>query len=112
MRKIERELVQALIDRRVWRKDNTSVEVYDLASGDGHCCTVRLYGHPIAKYYDDGTLWVSNAGYRTTTTKSRLNAVLKFFRHSYGVYQSQFNWFLVDDEGEHEFDHNGWHCVA
>lgn len=112
MRKIERDLIQAIIERTNWRSSNTSVEVCDLANGQ-QTCIVKLHGNVIARYDDDGTLHVRNAGYRTSTTKSRLNAILRSLgRHSYGVCQRQFNWFLIDSDGEHDFNENRWFCVA
>lgn len=112
MRKIERALIQAIIERTNWKSGNTSVEVCDLANGS-QTCIVKLHGNVIARYDDDGTLHVRNAGWKTATTKSRLNAILTCLgRHTYGVYQKQFNWYLIDADGEHDFNDSHWLCVA
>ena len=56
---------------------------------------VYLHGHHIASYTDDGQLYINHQGWRTRTTKSRLNALIQFvLGGTSGIYQHQFNWFL------------------
>jgi cytochrome c biogenesis protein ResB len=107
MRKIEREMIQAIIERREWHKDNTAVRKTDQGM------TVLLHGHPIAQYDNDGTMRVNHCGYTTVTTKSRLNAFLRTLgRAGYGVSQRAYAWFLTDANGERPFYHSGWQTVA
>lgn len=72
MRKIEANMVNAINNGRTWHSSNTSVDVTD------HGITVRLHGHKIAQIdHEAGICWVTDAGWQTTTTKSRLNAILR-----------------------------------
>ena len=91
MRKIEREMIQAIIDQRDFSKANTMVR-QGLNRSD-----VYLHGHHIASYYHDGSssLMIANAGYKTNTTKSRLNVLIQFVHGGLsGLYQKNFEWFL------------------
>lgn len=111
MRKIEREMVQAIIERRNWRKANTEVRVLEQNGGKG--ALVLLHGNPIAQYDCDGKMAVRHAGWRTSTTKSRLNAFLRHLgRAGYGVHQCAYSWFLTDQEGERPLNNDGWYVVA
>ena len=93
MRKIEREMIQAIIDRRDWRKANTEVEIYP-----SHA-EITLHGNEIGRYYfhpseDDPSLEISHAHWKTNTTKSRLNALISFVAGGLsGIYQKNFNWY-------------------
>ena len=100
MRKIEREMIQAIIDQRNWSKANTRVE-YDK---DSDLSQVFLHGHNIAEYgHADMGLNVNNCGYETNTTKSRLNALINFvfggIASNYSIFQKDFNWYVID-QGE------------
>ena len=91
MRKIEREMIQAIIDQRDFKKANTEV-VQGLNRSD-----VYLHGHHIASYYHDGScsLMIANAGYKTRTTKSRLNVLIQFVHGGLsGLFQKNYDWFL------------------
>ena len=125
MRKIEREMIQAIIDRRSYNKANTSVSLYKSATQMG-CgldtdsaseMRVHLHGNHIASYTEDGRLYINNQGWKTVTTKSRLNALIKHVLGDMsGIYQKNFNWFMkqVDNAtGMHdEYEINdGWYLV-
>ena len=91
MRKIEREMIQAIIDQRDFSKANTMVR-QGLNRSD-----VYLHGHHIASYYHDGSssLMIANAGYKTNTTKSRLNVLIQFVHGGLsGLFQKNYQWFL------------------
>lgn len=66
MRQIEKDVVGAFVRGEEARKDNTE-------SKGG---TLYLHGNAIAKHFD-GAILLSNAGWETRTTQSRLNAVLQ-----------------------------------
>jgi len=91
MRKIEREMIQAIIDGRNWKKANTEVEAHPSGNNE---MRVFLHGNNIASY-KDGTLYINHCGWKTNTTKSRLNALVK---HVLGdmscIYQHNFDWFV------------------
>ena len=107
MRKIEREMIQAIIDRRSYNKANTSVSLYKSATQMG-CgldtdsaseMRVHLHGNHIASYTDKGQLYINHQGWRTRTTKSRLNALIKFVLGDLvGINQTDFEWYLNSTE--------------
>ena len=99
MRKIESEMIAAVKGDINWSKDNTSVIIEDGIS------KVYLHGNLIAEI-DDVSLKLYDGGYQSTTTKSRLNALLSEFGYTCGtqreyVFQKQFEWFIqMFDLGE------------
>jgi hypothetical protein len=99
MRKIEEQMLQAIRDRRNWKSGNTRVVSTHFAHGDEviNRITVILHGSPIAIITPD-QVDASDCGYQTTTTKSRLNAVLREFCGA-AIYQSSHKWYATA-EGE------------
>ena len=114
MRKIEREMLQAIVDERShWSKDNTRVET-EKFNGKVYRQTVYLHGHRIAVYYPTGTiLHINNCGYETNTTKSRLNILLDFVCGGVKnyIFQHNWNWYLVKDGEKSEFPSGEWIAV-
>ena len=113
MRKIERQMLQAIVDERShWSKDNTRVEYNgDCTDCDEPFFNVYLHGHKIAVYYPKSiTLKVNNCGYETNTTKSRLNALIDFVFGGVGngIFQHNWNWYLVRDGQQSDFPSNQW----
>jgi hypothetical protein len=111
MRKIERQMLQAIVDDRPhWSKDNTRVETEK--SGDKvYRHTIYLHGHRIAVFYPSTmNLHINNCGYKTNTTKSRLNCIIDFVFGGVGngIFQSNWNWYLVRDGKQSEFPSNEW----
>ena len=107
MRKIERQMLQAIVDERShWSKDNTRVESTDGIS------SVYLHGHKIAEYEHrkDGILYVNNCGYETNTTKSRLNVLIDFVLGGIGngIFQKNWNWYLMKDHQVTDFPSGEW----
>ena len=114
MRKIEREMIQAIIDRRCFSKANTRVVLHagDPSKGeDRKDMRVYLHGNEIAKYYynkDNTPLYINHCGWKTNTTKSRLNALIQHLEGGLsGIYQKNFEWIVkrVDngDGSVHEY---------
>jgi len=111
MRKIEREMIQAIIDRRNFSKANTRVVLHagDPSKGeDRKDMRVYLHGNWIAEYTQDGHLYINHCGWKTVTTKSRLNALISFVQGGLsGIYQKNFEWIVkrVDngDGSVHEY---------
>jgi len=105
MRKIEREMIQAIIDNKDFSKANTRVEF----DGDIRCY-VYLHGHKIAQYNRGGSLLLNNCGYETNTTKSRLNALIDFVCGGVGngIFQKNFNWFIMRNGETFDFPCNDW----
>lgn len=78
MRKIEHQLLAAIAQQKTFKKSNT---VYAFQAARDPAFTlvgeVRLYGNHIASYMRQPPLLsISNCGWNTATTNSRLNALL------------------------------------
>ncbi len=121
MRKIEREMIQAIVDDRThWSKDNTRVVRHDgnmdsTYPDHGHkTYRVYLHGHWIAEYTpSDSSLKVNNCGYATNTTKSRLNALIDFVADptKNGIFQKNWEWYIKINGDTHSFPDNTWVSV-
>ena len=111
MRKIERQMLQAIVDdRSYWGKDNTRVEWDD----SNKCYDVYLHGHCIAMYTPSTwTLKVNNCGYATNTTKSRLNALINWVADPTcnGIFQKNWEWYIKINGDIHSFPDNTWVAV-
>ena len=100
MRQIEQNLINAIRERKkAWSQDNTTIsynentETYD----------VFLHGNKIASIdYDNREVRLSSCGWRTSTTKSRLNAILTALRADGGIRQTQRRWQICSN-GDHNF---------
>jgi hypothetical protein len=92
MRVIERKMVEAVRSRKNMRGKNTEV-----MHGE-NTTTVFLHKHPIAVFiWSDNTVAVSNCGWQTVTTKSRLNALLRVFTNN-GIHQHRYVWYMDDKQ--------------
>ena len=87
MRKIEELMIQAIRLGKNFERDNTKVVHLE----DGQC-NVLLHGNHIAAITEQ-RLILSHAGWRTPTTKSRLNAILNGLGVDDRIYQSKGIWF-------------------
>ena len=97
MRLIEQQMNKAISTETDWKKDNTSVINIEGVS------FVYLYNNLIAMV---GDTWLElfDGGYKSATTKSRLNAILKEHGNSEYVYQKNFEWFVSTKYGDVEFN--------
>ena len=87
MRKIETQMNQAIKNGSDFRKDNTTV-----VNIRGNSF-VYLHGNHIAtvtRTYAGDSLQIFDGGWRSNTTKSRLNALCSEFAYGCGVFQK--NW--------------------
>lgn len=95
MRKIEQAMVKAIKDKKDFFKTNTQV-----ICKDTHI-TVKLYGHTIAKSSPTGLI-LTNAGYPTNTTHSRLRALTTLLDTSMTVKGHKGDTlFIMDDKTEY-----------
>lgn len=63
---------------------------------------VRLYETSVVIHWADGTFSLDDGGYRTVTTKDRINQTIP---HGYRVYQRDNEWYVSDPKGrEFTFD--------
>lgn len=91
MRKIEAQMVEAIRNCKDWRSANTEVSV----QSDG-VANVYIYGKRLAEVGDD-YITLFDAGQRSNTVKSRLNAILSVFGSNFdSVFQKDFQWFFHD----------------
>ena len=93
MRKLEKQMNQAIRGQRNWAGSNTTV----FSSDDGLVSRVYLHGNHIATYsHTDRSLTLLDGGWQSVTTKSRLNALCSEFAPGPGVMQKNWTWFLTD----------------
>ena len=90
MRKIERQMCDAVQGNRNWKGANTEVTI-DLET---KVSSVYLYGELIATVSDDDMV-IYDGGEQSNTTKSRLNALCDAFCITgEGVFQKDFAWYV------------------
>jgi hypothetical protein len=89
MKKITKDSVDAFMNARPFRRDNTEVMVLD------NVTVLTLFGNEIAYLYNDPerTLSITNAGWFSNTTKERLNGI-----PNVRIHQKNYNWYLNDKE--------------
>ena len=93
MRKIEKEMNNAVKNKIAWSKNNT-LTTFDNTIEN---CFVYLHGNHIATYnYADKELSLFDGGWQSNTTKSRLNALCDEFAVGHGVFQKNWQWFISD----------------
>lgn len=81
--------------------NNTWVFERQDANGDS-CVVIILHSTPIVTYHENGTVTLNTGGYRTVTTKARMNEVLPQFIR---VSQIRNEWFVyVHGEREKYYD--------
>tara|TARA_B100000482_G_scaffold102911_1_gene74142 strand:- start:267 stop:599 length:333 start_codon:yes stop_codon:yes gene_type:complete len=97
MRKIERQMNEAILNRKDFFSSNTSVENYVNNITGVKEAVVKLHGNHIATVGE--TLQICDAGWQTVTTKSRLNALCNEFAEGCFVFQRNYEWFLGDTDG-------------
>ena len=104
MRKIESQMIAAINSSKNWQSANTSVHFNE----ESNTSVVRLHGNKIAEVTDD-SMTIFDGGWQTTTTKSRLNALINEFCNAVtdGVFQKNYQWFVTDNNVTKEFT-NGY----
>jgi len=95
MRKIEAQMNAAIAQGRDWQSGNTSVHFND----EEQVAIVRLHGNKIAEI-GEGFITLFDGGWQTTTTKSRLNAILsENGLPGERVFAKAFDWFVQQEGG-------------
>ena len=91
MRKIEAEAKQAFFDGKKLSKSNTTIEISEWAE-IGKVSKYYLFGNLIAEFFHKTKmLRVMDAGWKTATTKSRINSLLP---HNVWIYQEKGTWYF------------------
>ena len=94
MRKIERQMCEAIRNTTDWKSGNTRVTNFYDRDKKLVVTSVFLHDNMIAELTEtDVTLY--DGGWQSNTTKSRLNAIcVAFCVAGEGVFQHQFAWFI------------------
>lgn len=92
MRLVEAQMLQ-LMDRRSNGKAGSNTRINTNTDGS---VEVYLHDNQIAFLNKYGKLFITDAGWQTVTTKSRLNAIINHFCDGTktGVMQSDYEWYL------------------
>ena len=98
MRKVEQEINKIINDfqKRAVTGACQRTKRDRIESQNGSVYTY-LWNHNIAQITDDKIILYARC-WRTVTTKSRLNAVLRLTGRPLYVYQKNFKWFVYDSE--------------
>jgi hypothetical protein len=85
MKKITQKAIEAFLNAKSFKGSNTRVEVLP------NVTVLKLFGNEIAYLYNDPerTLSITNAGWKSVTTKERLNAI-----PNVSIRQIKGNWYL------------------
>ena len=94
MRKIERQMCDAITNEKDWQSGNTRVTNFYSDDKQHVVTSVFLHDNMIAEITDtDVTIY--DGGWQSNTTKSRLNAICNAFcADGEGVFQHKFEWFI------------------
>ena len=101
MRKIERQMCDAIRNEKDWQSGNTRVTNFYSDDKQHVVTSVFLHDNMIAEVTDtDVTIY--DGGWQSVTTKSRLNAICSTFCiDGEGVFQKNFEWFVHKFVGQH-----------
>jgi hypothetical protein len=92
MRTIERKIIDAINKRRACKLSTRDEIIY----GETYnFMLVKLHNTIIARIdFDARTMTIGNGYYYTSTTKSRLNAILREYMPNYRITQKNFTWYF------------------
>ena len=93
MKTITSKAIEKFLNAETFKSSNTIVEVLP------NVTILKLFGNAIAYQYNDPekTLSITNCGWKTATTKERLNAIPNVH-----IVQKKGEWFLNDVEWDGE----------
>ena len=83
VRKITTDAIRAFRNNQNFKRDNTWVQIVHGRR------FLHLHGNVIAEMTQHGELYITSAGWQTTTTKERLNGF-----PTINIHQKDFQWFL------------------
>lgn len=93
MRVIESKMLNAMRNKRNFSLGNTKVDWWN-----GEVCRVYLHDNMICEYIPTKcSIYLQDCGWETTTTKSRLNAILSEFNIPMRIWQKDYVWYIGDD---------------
>ena len=104
MRKIEKNMIDSILNKKNLSSSNTRVEIV------GDVISVFQFNNMICKITDK-TVEINNRGYTSSTTKSRINCILHRFCEDRSIYQKDFNWYITGEpilNNSCEYPSNVW----
>lgn len=101
MRKVEREVITKFISGESCTVSNTHTD------GDN----LYLHGNLIAERLGDGSYWVSNAGWHTRTTRSRINALCALLKSKAYVWIKDYTMYIMDHRGNKDVMDGAFICI-
>lgn len=96
MRKITKESIEAFNELKPFKQNNTEVKILWLENGVPVWAELHLFGNKIAEIHKTKrkrVLKITNAGWKSNTTKERLNAL-----EGVHIHQKQGVWYLNGEE--------------
>lgn len=103
MRKVSKQTAYAFKCKRPLKVGNSMVRTITDSETGQVDAMYYLHGNRIAQTIDN-QLILSNCGWKTSTTKERLNAILETLDLPYRVYQKNFEWFISGNGECYIFD--------
>jgi hypothetical protein len=73
----------------------------------GNWLDVRYHSTDVASRHDDGRIVLRTGGWRTVTTKKRMNQALEVFGSPYRVYQRKGEWFVSTGTENMQYSFDG-----
>lgn len=93
MRVIEQQMLDAVRNRKDWHSANTRVSVTHFPHSERAIDRINVYLHDnLIAEIDPMHVAICDCGWQTSTTKSRLNVLLKELCDA-GVYQKSHRWY-------------------
>ena len=107
MRLIEQQMIDAIKQRKDWKKDNTRIETINY--NDTYVCSNVYLHNNLIGVIGTNQVEVYDGGWQSNTTKSRLNAIINGLcdGRMFGVFQKNYQWFIKDAVVNVEFE-NGY----
>ena len=98
MRKIEKQMIDAIKSETDWKSANT--KVINFFNDDKECVVTSVFLHDnLIAEVGDTFLTVFDGGWESNTTKSRLNVIINEFCNALtdGIFQKQNVWYVRDN---------------
>ena len=105
MRKIEKQMIEAIKTETDWKSDNT--KVINFYNDDKECVVTSVFLHDnLIAEVGDTFLTIFDGGWQSNTTKSRLHVLINEFCNALtdGIFQKDYCWYVRDNNEVKKFD--------
>ena len=92
--------LQTLLNGKYAMKIANNTTLYQI---DATCITMQYHYTDVVRWYNDGTIVLSNGGHMTPTTKERISVGLSKIA---SIYQKDFTWYIVYNGKTYEFENS------